>query len=252
MKALEERLERELSLRLKDGRLGKKELSSYRMNAILISIRLGKQLQIDIPWIAEDYRKGMFAREIVDENDITGKYGVSKNVAIAAVRYSIVGYEGNSISPVYQGLIKDKRELERLASEHHIKSGKKSLKEGKGRYSLTKEEKIAIGKKMYKDKKGIHRQTKKEREDANKKAIKALGFTLWIKGNGFIPDEIEYAHWLTHQEENTYSEGNHKGDPNLNSIKRIINEVYHNGNPVRTKRSIAVALSKYKKLKQTS
>ena len=93
MKALEERVEG--------------ELIENRRGAIRLAVTLGRQLQTDMPIIADKYRNGMFAREIVEEHGITKRYNASSSVAIAAVRYAISGYKGDSSCPAYEGLIKN-------------------------------------------------------------------------------------------------------------------------------------------------
>jgi len=240
MKALEERVEG--------------ELIENRRGAIRLAVTLGRQLQTDMPIIADKYRNGMFAREIVEEHGITKRYNASSSVAIAAVRYAISGYKGDSSCPAYEGLIKNAIELERLALEHHERCGKETLKQGKGVYSLTKEEKVAIGEKQYKDKKGIHAQTREERRELSKKGVIALGFISWTEGdNWLIPSEIGYTYWLTQQPENIRKEQPMKGRPDLDIVKRRVNDTYHEGRPVRTKRTLLLALNRHKrKLKQIS
>lgn len=231
----------------------RKELSLEQRAAIKHAMRIGRQLQVDMPWIADEYRNGRFAREIVEEHGIIKRYNASFSVAIAAVRYAIVGYKGHNY-PEYEGLIKDNEELERLASAHHKRCGTESLEEGKGLYSRTKEEISSIARELYKNKKGIHAQTKEEKKEASRKAIMALGFTQWIEGdNWLIPPEIEYTYWLTLEPENIREKQPMKGRPDLDIVKRRVNDTYHEGKPVRTKRSLLLALGRHKKkLKQIS
>ncbi len=104
----------DLETRVKQGA---GQSSARRLIAIATTARLGKKIQKDFPHIAQDYREGKFASEIVEAYRIDNEYGVPKSKARKAVYQALRGYSGGLNVEPYSGLIR-KKELDRISKGH--------------------------------------------------------------------------------------------------------------------------------------
>ena len=247
-----------------------------------MAIKIARQLQSDIPHIADDYRKGLTCEEIIDQYKIDSNYGLTKRIAQHSVQAAIRGHYGGFGFQPFDGLIKDISELERLAQQHYTDAGKKRM------HSLTSGEKTKLskaggdigGRRVYELKAGIHARTTEERQEWGKKyghiggsiggkrtyerrlGIHALtsnerkwsgrqsainrGQVPWIEriitDTYCVLSEIEFAYKLSQ-----IPEFRRRSRINNQLITDMLNELYHNNNPVRTSNSVGIALAKYRK-----
>lgn len=152
-----------------------KNWEKARVLAVMKSLELAVQLQRDLPGIAQDYRDGMFASEIISKYGITRRYGVTPNVAKTAVYSALKGYEGMGQVGLrvdsFKGLVGES-ELENLASEHSVRSGHE------------------MGTLAYKRGVGIHGRTPEKRsEDGRRSGLKSGsigGRATYEKGVGMF------------------------------------------------------------------
>ena len=234
------------------------ELSSEQIGAIRHSVRISSLLVNDHPEIAELYRNGMTHSGIAESLDVKGKYGASDKVAETSIYYAI------------KGLIQDLDELTRLEHEHRAEYGRKTATEGKGAHGYNPKtgltyrseggrkatdegkgihgynpqtgERYAVeggkivGRKAAAEGKGVHGLTPEQRLENGRKAALARGQTLWGK------EETEYAHLLSLEPE--YKRGS---QVNNKTIAQVLNEDYHNGEEVRSPKTVHRNLSNYRK-----
>ncbi|MBD3361800.1 hypothetical protein GF358_03330 [Candidatus Woesearchaeota archaeon] len=226
-------------------------------SAVIGSIRLGKRIQEEFPEVALFYRQGKTLTEIINTLDLQDRLNIaSVSYLRNAVSLAIRGYGGpiNTNISHYQGLITDNKELEKLAEKHNSESGKDQHREKKGMFSLSEKERKEVnseagktgGKKAKKLKLGIHgRKYEQKYSDGCLGAI-AKGYKPWIKkrdtlenGSVCIVSEKDCACELAKQEK--YQ----RGKQTLNGkIAKTLNELYHNGNAIRTSSSVHNLLQK--------
>jgi hypothetical protein len=214
-------------------------IDEVETRGIIAGIRLGRELQVLHPEIAEDYRGGMTISEIIKKYDIINIYGMKPKTAENSVRYAISGYDGDidvaSGEISYPGLIQDRQELEKIAIEHHVTTGKKvglkSKTEGTGIFSFTKEQRSDIGRKsgtaQYKNGIGIHAQTPEDHKRAGIALVEAQG------GVVFSDEEVDYFKELILDP--VYQR---KSRINAQKISTELNRKFHNGKDIRTPKSI--------------
>ena len=195
------------------------------IGGMISSLNLARPLQENMPEIAKEYIEGSSRREIAEHHDISEVYGVSPQVAIRAVGHAIRGYEGGLEVNEFPGLIRDKETLDAICEQH------KSDALSNNRAQAFRN--------------GIGRMTHEEQTEARRKGGKTS-----IENQGYIPwsnDECEAAYELSLLPEYRNSKG-----VNHNSLKGIINELFHDGQPVRTYNSIRSSVLFTKKSKQKS
>jgi len=163
----------------------KKNMKPRQYAALKGSINLGRTLQKEHPEIVNLFRGGLSDRKISQRLDIPQNYNVSYRVAMSAIRYSIVGYDGKycNAGESYSGFM-EISERENLTHEHRIESshliglvvGKMLVDEKKGIHGRTSKEHstdgIKGGNKTLEMKVGIHGQTSAERIASGKKGGK--------------------------------------------------------------------------------
>src|SRR3989344_3355907 len=163
-------------------------------NAVKYGANVGRRLQSEAPQIADQYRGGMFQRDIARGIDaLLERLGAtSEYVKERAVGFAIRGYPGGYGLEPFKGLIEDTAELERLAKEH---TG-----------SITPEQRIEAGRKggiisgrmAFKKKRGLFSEGYEERiRKAGRNSAIARGVKMWderrvVDGLGEITDE-DYA-----------------------------------------------------------
>lgn len=181
---------------------------------IIISQKAAKEIARRHPEIANDYSRGFYARQIVEEYGLVGKYGItSEYVAIRAVRKALE-------------MLLPKEDLEILATHHHEMNGFRFFVDGIGLFGMNEEEKIKVAKKA--GKKGAKKQIKlgigihnpEGKSSAGKESARARGFKLWDQ------EQVEYARTLR------------KNGKSLSQVAYLVNLRYHNGEDVRTRGSV--------------
>ena len=219
--------------------------SPEQITAIRSAISLGKQLQLEIPQIADDYRDGLYTSKIARKYNLPLMYGVNEKVAISAIGYAIRGNNGIYNTEPYQGFIKDSDELEILYKQHLTKNGLETYEQGLGIYALTPEQRIEYNKqaglkggaKAYQQGKGIYALTPEQKREYGRKGVISRGQTPWAEESiDEKVSEIERAYNLFQLPEYTIS-----------LIAKKLNEEYHNNTRVRTRKSVEGALRKYRK-----
>ena len=218
------------------------DLENQQRKAIRMSKELGLKLKERFPEIAYAYRKGSTLREIVDEYGIAQQYNIPLRVAIGAVSLAIRGHAGGFGIPPYRGLINDESELEALCNEHRNKPLRSNHPDDLSKYGR-KGGKIS-GNQNKGSGKIICGMTGKELREAGVKSAISRGFVPWIRrikaGRYYIPSEIYYTYQLSQDPE--YWSGT---KTNNQMIANEINQIYHNGVPVRSGESVKVALQRY-------
>lgn len=206
-----------------------KRVKPRTASAIKLSIEIGRQLQQDLPEIAEDYRNLISRREIADKYSLCEMYGVDIEIVKPAISYAIRGYHGEENVgkhriPRFEGLITDKKELERIKL-NLIQRGLEF---------------------MVNEKIGIHAQNIEER-----RLLSSKGGTNSAISNGFVPwgkEELEEAHRCSQNKEywcrSSYA-GNNRINNNL--IADRLNKIFHNGERVRNGYKVKIKLCRYRK-----
>ena len=254
-----------------------KDLSIKQIKAIRKSLEVGMILQTDFPEIAEDFRNGLSALGIVSKYNLTSRYEITRDIAKEGVLRALKGTKGRFFEMDYDGLIKEEErkriveehaseqgrrrafdlyekglgifslseeELEEIHREGGRVGGRRSLELRVGIHGITKERKIEIGRRNYESKVGCHAQTHEQFVKSGKKAGLASAIS-----RGIIPwssEELEFAYNLS-QDPNyrggIYIQGNRI---NNKLIAGRINEVYHEGKPIRNSRSVYSGLKRLK------
>ncbi|MCH8945432.1 MAG: hypothetical protein IIA85_00730 [Nanoarchaeota archaeon] len=197
------------NLESRTGNLEYRELTPEQATAIRRKISLGRELQILHPEIAEDYRNGMFHKEIAEKYNITEQFRVTEKVAEKAVGLSIRGtVSGFGLEP-YLGLIEDKEELERLAQYHQVERGRK----------------------LYEQRKGIHGMSSEELSQAGRKSAISKGYVLYT--------DMEKRRILELHEE--IGKGVHGKNPR---IAQIVNQEFHKGKEVRNASAMRIFIGR--------
>ena len=102
------------------------------------------------------------------------------------------------------------------------------------------------GKKSYELRKGIHGRLPEQMSEDGKKATVASGGTLWIerKYNDLFCSlsEIEYAYNISHAPVHRTPQGKVR----FRHIAPILNNEFHDGNPIRTSSKVKAAVKRYK------
>lgn len=195
-------------------------ITPQQSSAIELGIVLGEKLQGLFPEIADDYRRGNSASQIVKKHNLEKILGCNYKVALSSVFHAISGYDGLfhilDIKP-YEGLIKDQDEVKELAKKHNSESCR------------------LVGKDMLENKKGIFSMTKKERYKASCQGAVGRGMKPYSK------EEFAFIKKLA--KDSSYLKGK------LLNVKKIANEVnekFHNGVAVRLSKSITKLLFRKK------
>ena len=264
---------------------GYEDLSPEQISAIRRTIRLGFTLQHDYPEVAELYKQGSTQREIVEILGLQLKYDVSRRIIENAVGRALVGHSEGFDVKSYEGLLPPE-EREKLARAHRqecgIKSGalygalggKKLYEEGRGVHAFTREERKVVGRrggnKLYTNRKGAHSMTSEELSDAGRRGGNISGLKNYqekvgihgrtseqmnqdsLKGvvsRGCIPwskDEAEYAYSLSQTSQYQCNNGANKGKSNNKKIAETLNNELHDGQLIRTPKSIEAKLFRYR------
>ncbi len=207
------------------------ELDNAQKAAIRLSLRLGREFQERFPNLAEEYRQGFSTSQLVERYNVKLTFGINQGVAEEAVRRAIVGYEGGmeiaQDVEVYRGLITDISELERIAKKHHVESGRR-LGIRYGRIS---------GRTTYRRGTGVHGMTREEKRAAGQKGIIVQGRVPWSY------EELKRVYDLAQRPD-------YRRMSRINSKKivQIINADFHDGQSVRTSRTVTKVFSKFKHL----
>jgi len=107
---------------------------------------IGDDIRNNYPEIAEEYRSGLTAPKLVAMHEFDHRYGVSRRVAIVAVRNAVRGYSGH-YHEHYHGLITDRSERQNLALAHNRQTGKELYEQKRGIHALNREQKVEAGRK---------------------------------------------------------------------------------------------------------
>jgi hypothetical protein len=229
-----------------------KHLNISQLRAIKKAALLGRKIQKEFPQIAKDYRNGLSKPKIAEKYNIESRYNVGINVAQNAIGLALRGHQGHLRTTPYEGLIKNKKKLEQLASEHQAISFN----------SLTKKQRSKNGKKAYELGLGIHGFTTKQRKENNSKAgkiarDKKLGVhaaskqqnAKWRRkamiASGKVPYKQGEKERVFELVENPNFQSGQRG-PSYDKIKQQINIEFHKGAKIRTRSSINYVLFRAK------
>jgi hypothetical protein len=222
------------------------DLEGSQFSAIRHSVRLGRALQNTSPQMAEDYRDGKSLKEIAKSYDISQTKGIAESTAIEAVRYALSGYHSNFGflgEQDYDGLI-PQDEYTNLAKQHHsnnaLKIDEQMKKENRGIYGIPSAQRTLAGQKgarnQIEKKIGIHAQTFEDHQELGRLGAEALGHTIWSD------DEKLSALDMATQPGKEYQRGSRIA---IGKIASELNDLYHEGNSIRTARAVGKFLSDY-------
>ena len=99
--------------------------SASHLRNLKAAVELGSILREAIPAISQEYREGLYLKEISAKHYVASKYAVNQQVARLAVYYALGGWNYNKEIPTvssYEGLI-EKTELETLVKQHQKNHG---------------------------------------------------------------------------------------------------------------------------------
>jgi len=192
--------------------------------AIKSSIEFGITLQIEHPEIADWYRQGATARNILER---LGYSEEEKNRL--GVQKAISGHKGGARVDAYVGLIPSEEEREDLAMDHWQKAssvtGSRLYQEGRGMFSRTSEELTEVANKLWEAGKGVHARSKKKMSEDGRKSAVARGFVPWFRvgdemGKGIYccVDEVVYAYWNSQQNDCKEKGGTDRQRVNVTSM----------------------------------
>ena len=222
------------------------DLEDSQFSAIRHSVRLGKTLQNTFPQMADDYRKGKSLKEIAEAYEISHTKGIAESTAIEAVRYALSGYHSNFEfleEQDYNGLI-PQDEYADLASQHHsnnaLKIDEQMRKENRGIYGISSSQRTLAGQKgtrtQIENKIGIHAQTLVDHQKLGRLGAEALGHTIWSD-----EEKLSTLDMAT-QSGKEYQRGSRIA---IGKIASELNDLYHEGNSVRTARAVGKFLNDY-------
>ena len=236
-------------------------LTGQQQAAIRLAAAIGDEIRKSHPEIAEEYRSGLTASELVAGHRFDHRYGVSRRTAIAAVRNAIRGYSGNCYEP-YQGLIEDRSERENLALAHNRRTGIEEYQRKRGIHGLTREQKAEACRKgglirgplSYRLRIGCHALPPEVvREQCRKIASLGgkAGGVASVVAQGMVPyvpatpERVAEVEFLFRLAENPLYRGPVRA--NFGKIAEKVNERFHAGAPHYTRITIKVALQRYRR-----
>lgn len=251
------------------------ELTPLQFSAIRRAAELGRHLQESNPEIAAEYRQGVLVSKIVEGLDLCVTYNVSLEIAMSAINFAVTGYEGSKEIIPYKGLIEDPAEIQRLALEHQRingrNNGRLTYSKRTGIHGKSPEERSkygviggkVAGRLLYEQKRGVHARTLEQMQEdgviggtiggriGGRKSAISRGLVPWKEeGNSEktknLP-EIDYATRLAEKEDYHIQFGFHTGHIDWTKITEEINQEYHQGEPVRTNKSVKLAVYRLKK-----
>ena len=236
-------------------------LTGQQVAAIRLAAEIGDEIRKSHPEIAEEYRSGLTASELVIRHGFDHRYGVSRRTAVAAVRVAIRGYSGNCYEP-YQGLIEDRSERENLALAHNRRTGIEEYQRKRGIHGLTREQKAEACRKgglirgplSYRLRIGCHALPPDVvREQCRRIASLGgkAGGVASVVAKGMVPyapatsgriAEIEFALCLA-------AIPLYRGPvrANFGKIAEKVNEVFHAGTPHYTRITLKIALQRHRR-----
>ncbi|MDD5651266.1 MAG: hypothetical protein PHF86_12770 [Candidatus Nanoarchaeia archaeon] len=222
-----------------------KDFTNSQISAMKHAIELGKLLQKTIPQIAKDYREGISLKEIVKNYNLSSINNLSEDTASEAVRYALCGYHSNIrflSKEVYDGLIPLDEYLI-LSEKHHSDNARKvdeqMRRENQGLYGISTSQRILNGKKgartQIKEKIGIHGKSHEEHQQIGKSGAEAAGYTVWSND-----EKLSVLNMVTQPK--------YRRSSMIASAKiaNELNNLYHQGESIRTAVSISRFLSDYK------
>jgi hypothetical protein len=238
-----------------------RRLTGPQQAAIRLAAEIGDHIRKDYPTIAEEYRSGLTASELVVTHGFDHCYGVSRQAAIAAVRNAIRGYSGRYYE-TYPGLIADRSERDKLAFAHNRRTGIEVYERQLGIHGLTPEQianarrkgGLIQGPLSYQLRIGCHALPPEAvREQCRKIAslggkvggvacVVAKGMVPYVPATGGRVSEIEFAFRLAADPRYV-----RPGRTDFGKLAARINEVFHAGVPFHSRTRLKIALQRYRR-----
>ena len=243
-----------------------RRLTSQQYNAIHLAAKIGDDIRKKYPEIAEDYRRGLTAPQLMASHEFDRRYRVSRQVAINAVRNALRGCSGYCHES-YDGLIVDRPEREDLAFAHNRQTGTEEYEQKRGIHALTREQKVDAGRKgglirgplSYRLRIGCHALSPEVlREHCRRIAPlggKAGGMAS-VAARGLVPytpaapgrvAEIEFAIRLA-------ADPRYLGPvrANFRKLAEKVNAAFHAGTPHYTRTTLKIALQSHRRHDQSA
>ena len=217
----------------------RRALSQRQIRAIQKAQRLGRRLQRDLGDTIEIlYRRHIPQTTIVEELALAATYTVGPEVARTAVHYALAGQDGRLGIEPYAGLITDEQDLA-------------AIRLAIARATLSSTERSEFGKQGYAQ--ALGKLTPEELSAQGIAGAKSRGLTPWTRTS--VPgsegmSEVVYAHHLSTHPDYTRQQEPGKGKPNWPAITAQLNQLFHNGQNVRTNTSTRYSVSDYRKGKK--
>jgi hypothetical protein len=238
-----------------------RRLTSRQVGAIRLAAEIGDEIRKTYPVIAEEYRSGMTAPQLVTRHGLDRRYGVSRQVAIYAVRDAICGYSGPYCEP-YQGLVADRSERECLALAHNSQTGTELYQQKRGIHAQTREQRNEAGRKgglirgplSYRLRIGCHALPPEVLLEHCRRIAPLggkAGGTASVLAQGFVPyapavpgrvAEMEFAFRLA-----TDPRYLGPGRVNFRKLAGTVNNVFHEGSPRFTRTTLKIALQSHRR-----
>jgi len=199
---------------------------TYRMAAMIKSIKLGFKIQKDFPQVKDLYREYKPASVITKDLDLVNFYSTSKKICESAVCYALKGYD-HEINVIrdkiqsYTGLL-SRKEFSEIAHGNLKQSAQKT------------------GKQLRKDKKGVFGLSDQEKIDIGRKAITRLGRTPYSE------KELDYIKKLCNDSDFIYNSGTNEGNIKASEICKKVNKRFHKSKSIRNACSISKVVKRKK------
>ncbi|PIN74929.1 hypothetical protein COV18_05330 [Candidatus Woesearchaeota archaeon CG10_big_fil_rev_8_21_14_0_10_37_12] len=233
--------------------------------AIRTQVDAGHRIKEKLPGVARAYCRGDTLRSIVEQFSIVEKFDLlSEDQAVNALEYALKGHSGGFEIEAYEGLI-PKEDQASLRKKRKKEFGKRSLMNRYGVHAFSKYEKKRFasegGRKAYRDGVGVHGLSEEKKRAAGRNgglaaAIKR-GEIPWSERvdifardvfvSCYLVDEKEAAYRIGLEERFKRSVEPRKGLPDNPAIKNEINNLYHDGMPVRSVNAISIERKRYER-----
>jgi len=227
-----------------------RELNPSQIGAVIHSVRQARIIRQEHPEVADKYRLGQTYSLIAkDIGNIEGRAVMTESVCFA-----IKGFRGGFGFDAFEGMIEES-ELSQLARDHRVNSRKDFFRKGKGIFSLSEEDKrrasVNGGLSAKRKGAGIYSLTHEQLSQIAKDVNVSRGFVIWkereLKDGYSMYSEKEYGYRLMHSNLYEHKKGPYNGRPNWALITNEINRIYHNGEDIRSVKTVIETIKRFAK-----
>jgi len=217
-------------------------MDDRQIGSAICSIIKGREIQLTHPEVVGMYVRGDTYEQIAVYLD---KKGMKGEYLSNAVGYAIRGHNGELGIPAYDGLL-SVAEQKKVARDHHSTTGLELKANGVGLFSLSPEQRKEFaglagkigGQMSRKNSKGIHAQTREQYQEVSRRGVISKGVVPWDSS------EESSVVLLAQCPEYIFQSGGNKGRTRSKELASAINNLYYNGEPVRTPAAVNLKLRK--------